>query len=103
MKKLSKQYELPIKISGLTAIPSFDIVSNNSKIYKTIITLEMLKSNFLASNLLYVSLAHTSNIINDYLTSLSPVFSLIKDIESGRPIESVIDTPIAKTGFKRLV
>ena len=102
-KTLSKQYELPIKISGLTAIPSFEIVSDNSAIYKTIITLEMLKSNFLASNLLYVSLAHTSDIIKDYLSLLDPVFSLIKDLESGRPIESIIDTPIAKTGFKRLV
>jgi glutamate-1-semialdehyde 2,1-aminomutase len=98
---LANEVNVPIVHSGLDAIPSFSVGSKPLE-YKTIITQEMLKSNFLASNVIYVSLAHTIEIVDKYISALRPVFKIISECEKGAPTAKYIEGPICHSGFKRL-
>ena len=100
--KLSQEYELPITISGLTALTTFSVKSDNALAYKTLITQEMLKKGFLAATAVYVCIAHTPDIIKNYLENLKPIFQTIKECEEGRDVMKLLDGPIAHNGFKRL-
>ena len=100
--KLSQEYELPITISGLSALTTFSFKSDNALAYKTLITQEMLKKGFLAATAVYVCIAHTPDIIKNYLENLKPIFQTIKECEEGRDVIKLLEGPIAHNGFKRL-
>ena len=100
--KLSQAYELPITISGLSALTTFSFKSDNALAYKTLITQEMLKKGFLAATAVYVCIAHTPDIIKSYLENLKPIFQTIKECEEGRDVMKILEGPIAHNGFKRL-
>ncbi len=100
--KLSQEYELPITISGLSALTTFSFKSDNALAYKTLITQEMLKKGFLAATAVYVCIAHTPDIIKNYLENLKPIFQTIKECEEGRDVMKLLEGPIAHNGFKRL-
>ena len=100
--KLSQEYELPITISGLTALTTFAFKSKNALAYKTLITQEMLKKGYLAATAVYVCTAHTPEIIKTYLENLKSLFQTIKECEEGRDIMTLLEGPIAHGGFKRL-
>ena len=67
---------------------SFQYLFNLLK-YKTLLTQEMLKKNYLTSNTTYLSKVHSDNIISDYLESFRSVFKLIQQYEDGMSIDSV--------------
>jgi glutamate-1-semialdehyde 2,1-aminomutase len=100
--KLAKKYQLEINIGGLPAIASFGFNGSNALSYKTLITQEMLAKGYLASNLIFSSLAHTPNVIDGYFEALDDVFKLIKDCENGLSITSLLKGPVCHAGFKRL-
>jgi glutamate-1-semialdehyde 2,1-aminomutase len=99
---LAKEHDLDITISGLPAIPSFSFNSPNALAYKTLITQEMLSNNFLSSNLIFSSLAHTPLIVEKYFEHLDLIFGLIRECESGRDVMSLLNGPVCHSGFKRL-
>ena len=101
-KKLAKNFDLPLTTSGLAAFATFTILSQNALAYKTLITQEMLKAGYLAGYSVYVSTAHTPEIVSQYLGALKPIFQLIKECEEGRDVMSLLEGPIAHNGFKRL-
>ena len=70
--------------------------------YKTFITQELLKKKFLASNTCYLSIAHTDEIIENYIELLEPVFKKIAKCESGENIDSLLEGPVCHDGFRRL-
>ena len=96
--KLSKKYGLKIKVFGISSIPQFAFLNKNS-IYKTYITQEMLKKNILASNIVYVSLAHNKSILKYYFSCLEKVF---KDIATKKITKNSLKSKIAFNTFKRL-
>ena len=100
--KLSKKYNLEIKISGIESITSFTFKSNNHLAYKTFITQEMLKKNYLASNLIYINIFHTKKIIDKYIEDLDPVFKLIKKFEEGEDVYSYLKSEVCHKTFQRL-
>lgn len=99
---LSKKYELPLQQFGLEALSGFNFHSKNNLAYKTFISQEMLKKGFLAGNLIYVCTHHTKDILEEYFSSLDPIFKLIKDCEEGKDINKLLDGPICSSGFQRL-
>jgi len=101
-KKIGDKYELPLITSGIPAISSFGFNSKNNLLYKTLITQEMLKQGYLASNLLFVSTAHSKDVISRYFEILDPIFGTIKECEDGRDLSQLLDGPICHSGFKRL-
>ena len=101
-EKIAKKYELSITIQGIDSLPSFYFNYNNNNAYKTYLTQEMLKNKFLATNLVYVSLVHSEEIIMKYIDMLDPIFLNIKECENGKNISKLLEGPICQSGFKRL-
>ena len=101
-KTLADKHELDISTWGHPALSGYTFNSSNTLSYKTLITQEMLKKGYLASNSVYVCTEHSPNIINDYFEVLDPIFSLIKECEEGRDIMGLLKGPICHSEFKRL-
>ncbi|MAQ88968.1 MAG: glutamate-1-semialdehyde aminotransferase [Rhodopirellula sp.] len=101
-QSLADSHGLEISHNGLAALSGFSFNSSHSLEYKTLISQEMLKRDYLASTSCYVSLAHTPDIIDRYLDALDSVFSRIAECEAGRPIQSLLEGPVCHGGFKRL-
>ena len=102
--KIAKKNKLKIKISGLDACPSFQIVSKDWLKYKTLISQFMLKNNFLAANTIYVSTAHNDQkIIKKYFNLLNKIFREINYCEKKmKNVNLLLKTNVCQTSFKRL-
>lgn len=101
-KALAEKHQLPIHVNGLPAINSFGISSRDSLKYKTLITQEMLKKGFLATNLIFTCTEHTPEVVDQYFAALDPIFALIRECESGRAVDALLEGPVCHAGFKRL-
>ncbi len=101
-RELASQNNLSIEFFGLSSLSGFKFKSKNSMKYKTFITQELLKKKFLASNTCYLSIAHTDEIIENYIELLEPVFKKIAKCESGENIDSLLEGPVCHDGFRRL-
>ena len=99
---LAEKHEIDINIAGLSSIASFGFNGLNALAYKTLITQEMLEKGYLASNLIFTSIAHTPEVIDGYFDALDSVFYIIKECEEGRDVMSLLKGPICHSGFKRL-
>ncbi|MBF0522456.1 MAG: aminotransferase class III-fold pyridoxal phosphate-dependent enzyme [Candidatus Omnitrophica bacterium] len=97
-----KKYSLNIEIVGFPSIPILAIKEEEPLVIKTIFTQEMLKKGFLATNAVYVSYAHTTVIVDQYLKASDETFKKIaKAIKSGT-LKSLLKGPVCHAGFKRL-
>jgi len=101
-QELADNYELSIEHWGLPAITGFTFKSKETLSYKTLITQEMLKKNYLAGTSVYVSTEHTQDILDKFFDALDPIFLLIKECEEGRDVMSLLDGPVCHSGFERL-
>ena len=101
-KNLAKKYEINIATQGLPAFINFRILSKDWPKYKTLISQEMLKKGFLAGNSVYACTEHSDKIIKEYFEQLEPIFKTIKECESGRSIDKLLEGPVSYSDFKRL-
>lgn len=102
-KKIADSHQIKILQWGLPALAGFTVESENSLAYKTLITQEMLKKRFLATNAIYVSTEHSESLLDSYFNLLDPIFSLIKRCENEEiAITDLLEGPICHGGFKRL-
>ncbi len=95
--ELSKKYNVPIKVSGSNAIPSFEFIKNHVK-NKTFLTQEMLKNKILATNLIYINIFHNKKNIKKYIKVLDKIFKdiskknikkILKSKECFKPINRI--------------
>lgn len=100
--KLANKYELNIEVNGIPAISSFNFKNDQPLQFKTYLTQEMLAKGYLASNLIFVSTAHTPEIVDEYFDALAPIFQTLKECENGRDISKLLLGPVCHGGFKRL-
>ena len=100
--KISNENKVPIDILGIDALPKFNIVSENNLEYKTLITQEMLKKGFLASNTIYVSTVHNEKHLDNYYDILNEIFKKIKKCEEGEYLSNYMETKSSKKDFGRL-
>ena len=100
--EISKQNDVEISINGIYSLSSFIFKSKMHQKYKTLITQEMLKSNMLASNVLYPSIAHKKNLLDKYFSKMDQIFKIIKKCEQGSDIRKYLKTKISLKDFKRL-
>ena len=102
-KDIANSHGLNIEISGIPSLSTFRFPSENNLKYKTLITQEMLKKNFLASNAIYTTVVHKQSIINKYSNELEKIFKIISDCENQRlDIDKLITGPVCHSGFQRL-
>jgi glutamate-1-semialdehyde 2,1-aminomutase len=101
-RKLAAKHGLSINVTGLPAMTSFGLSSEDMLGYKTLITQEMLTKGYLAATSVYVCTEHTPEIVESYLDALDPIFGLIRECEEGRDINGLLQGPVCHAGFKRL-
>jgi glutamate-1-semialdehyde 2,1-aminomutase len=102
-KEISLSNGIKITISGIITIPSFNFEGENSLIYKTYFTQEMLKKGFLAGNIIFVSTAHNEKILQKYFNAFEYVFSKINKInKQNKRIEKFLEGPVCHSTFRRL-
>jgi glutamate-1-semialdehyde 2,1-aminomutase len=99
---LADRHGLGLTHWGLPALTGFTIKSANALAYKTLITQEMLAKGYLAGNSVYVSIAHTPEVLNGYFECLNPIFGLIRECEEGRDVMQLLKGPVCHAGFRRL-
>jgi len=68
----------------------------------TLFTQEMLKRGYLVAPSVYVSLAHTKEIISEYLNNVDDVFKILARAIRNQNITDKLQTNIKEEGFKRL-
>ena len=95
---------LKIKITGIPALSAFSLDYDNWLKYKTYITQEMLKKNFLATNALFVSVKHDEKVLNRYFDLLNNIFNDILKFERGigASIDEKLESEVCHGGFQRL-
>ena len=103
LKKITKKIDLDLEISGIESITSFKFNYKNHLAYKTFITQEMLKKGYLASNLTFFNIYHTTKIIKDYLIKLEKILLKIKHFEKNKiNPKKFLKSDICHETFKRL-
>ena len=100
--RLADKYNLKINTWGIPAISGYTLDSHNALAYKTLITQEMLKKGFLATNSVYACIEHKQNLVDEYFVALDPIFAIIKECERGTDVNSLLDGPLCHSYFKRL-
>jgi glutamate-1-semialdehyde 2,1-aminomutase len=101
-KDLGDRHGISMEITGLPALSNFTIPDTNWPAYKTLITQEMLKRGYLASNSVYVCTHHTPEIVDKYINNLDEVFEIIERCVEGIDPATFLNGPIAHSGFRRL-
>ncbi|MDC0417219.1 aminotransferase class III-fold pyridoxal phosphate-dependent enzyme [Candidatus Pelagibacter sp.] len=97
--KLAKKNHLEIEISGIDALPNFKFKKNH-QFLRSFITHEMLKDRYLATTNIYVSLAHTKKIIDNYLNKLDKIF--LKISLNKKNLKKIYKGKVASSTFDRL-
>lgn len=92
---------LTITTGGLPALANFSVEGLDPLAVKTFITAEMLTKGYLAGPNLYASIAHTNEILDDYMTVLTPVFKRLAHM-SDADLSRALPEGTAQSGFKRL-
>lgn len=99
-ESLAKKNNLKLKISGLSALPRFDF-ENNNLYYKTFVSQEFLKKNFLASNVIYLCTEHNMKIFNNYFDILDSVFFKIsRTIKDNIQPKELLDGSVCISGIR---
>lgn len=102
--EIARENNLKIQISGIPALSTFALIAEDWLKYKTFMTQEMLKKNFLASNALFVSVKHDDKVLNRYYDLLNEIFSQIKKFEKkiGSSVDEKLESKVCHSGFQRL-
>jgi len=100
-QKLIKKYKINAEVKGLNSMPVI-LFNENNLIYKTLITQEMLKKNFLATNSLYVSIEHTDKILKKYFLYLEEVFKKIEISNRENNSNKYLKGSVCKSNISRM-
>jgi glutamate-1-semialdehyde aminotransferase len=101
-KEIADEHKLEITVMGIPPLTTFAFNHENSQVWHTIFTQEMLHRGFLASKSLYVSYSHNEQHVQKYLGSVDEVFELIKKAIISGSVLDLLKGPVAHEGFKRL-
>ena len=77
-KIILNKHSISGDIIGTGSLIQFKINKLDDNALKKLFASEMLKKNFLASNVIYLSTAHTKSLLNKYLKAIDEVFSKLK-------------------------
>jgi glutamate-1-semialdehyde 2,1-aminomutase len=100
-EKLGADAGLTVTTGGLPALANFAVAGLDPLAVKTYITSRMLDQGYLAGNSLYVSLAHTDALLDQYYEALAIVFAELAQMDDTQ-LASALPNGTAQAGFKRL-
>ena len=102
-KDISNLNKISLETFGIPSLVSYNFNHKNNLEYKTLITQEMLKKGFLASDRFYACISHSNNHIDNYLNELNDIFNIISKCEKDQfSINDLLEGPVKHSGFKRL-
>ena len=101
-QKLAVDNGINIEITGIPAMSTLSFEPEYNLIFKTYVAQEMLKKNVLSANTVYLSTAHTVDVIDQYLECLEPIFKTFALANGVSCILQKLETDICQNGFKRL-
>ena len=87
---LANESSLKIKTTGITSIPNFSFLYDNSLAIQTLFTQEMLSRGYLARTGTAVTYSYSENIINEYLDNVEIVFKIISKALKNGTIEKLL-------------
>ncbi len=102
LEKIFTDKKLNIEMTGLPSVPIMNIKEKDPLVIKTLFTQEMLKRGYLALNIIYVSLAHTKDIVDQYLEEADSVFAGIAKAKKSHKLKDLLEGPVCHSGFSRL-
>ena len=92
---------LSLKISGLPALSTYEVIGYQATEVKTFVIERMLSRGYLAPTAFYASLAHTPEILSSYLYNLGEVFVELANIDPS-DLASELHNGVARGSFGRL-
>jgi glutamate-1-semialdehyde aminotransferase len=93
---------LDIVTGGVDPLPHFAIQGESAQSARTLFTQEMLRRGFLAGAAVYVTLAHRPEAVENYLNACREVFALLANALRNKTVASLLNGPVAHSGFSRL-
>ena len=99
---LAKKHGLEIEVAGIPPLTTYFFADPDARALHTLFTREMLARGYLASKSVYVSWAHTKDIVDEYLDNVDEVFSFIKEKKEGNQVLEELEGKVAHAGFHRL-
>jgi len=99
---LAADHGLAIKTKGLKPLTTFELKAGEAQAATTLFTQEMLKRGYLAGNSVYVSYAHTPEIVDKYLEAVDEVFDIVADAIESDSVHNQLEGPVAHSKFERL-
>lgn len=103
LQSLANKHSLMIDITGMDALTTYNFKYENSLEIKTFIIQEMLKENFLTSNVFYSSVEHSQEDMDAFFTSLDKVLKRLANIISNNEdLTTYLEGPVCHSGFQRL-
>ena len=101
-KAMADKHKLRINVGGIFPLSHFNFVDDTPLLFKTLFTQLMLQRGYLASTAFYASYAHKNNIVDNYLSHVDEVFSIMSEAKPKGTIEKMLEGPICHAGFRRL-
>lgn len=100
---LARQHGLPVTVSGYPCLACLRFEHDQADALRTLFTQLMLERGFLAGIKFYPTLAHTSDVVEQYGGAIASVFKEIAQLlaKPGDVIER-LKSPVAHSGFRRL-
>ena len=101
-QELAAKHGLKIEVQTPPELVTCSFAYQNALAMRTFLTQEMLKRGYLAGASVYVSYAHTEEIVRKDLKTLDDVYGILRQAIDTNTVESRLEGPVAHSGFKRL-
>jgi glutamate-1-semialdehyde aminotransferase/aryl-alcohol dehydrogenase-like predicted oxidoreductase len=99
--KTSEKYKIPIKISGLDAMPTFEFCLEENEYYKAFLIQFMLEKRMLVTNTVYCSTQH-EKYLHLYFYQMQKFFRKLQNIILEKSIMRHLEYPLPLKQFSRL-
>ena len=103
IEKAAAANGVPISFRGYPCVPIFAFDHELAAELKTLYTQLMLEQGFLASTLIYVTLAHTEEVVAKFAAALAEVFGAMGEALARGDVAQRLKGPVAHSGFRRLL
>lgn len=103
-REAAARHGLPVSVpEGYPCLAHFAFDHPEPNALKTLYTQEMLKRGYLASTVIYPTLAHTDAVVAEHAAAVDAVFGAIAGSIARGTIREDLDGPEAYVGFRRLL
>lgn len=103
LKRIASISGVKIDISGLPSLTTYSVNEDKNRLYKTLITQEMLKRGFLAPPAFYACLAHEDGILEKAYIALEETFEIVSNcINEKISLKEQLRGPVCTAGLPRL-